>query len=97
MRVDVRRVECARQIDPHASHTMENHMTTESLPLSPTVIVNDQRAAKSASTSSSAGHPLSGTLWFAGWLFTIGFSHLIWWKALLALIVWPYFLGIAIR
>ena len=39
----------------------------------------------------------TGTLWFAGWLFTIGFAHLVWWKALLALVVWPYFLGTMIR
>jgi hypothetical protein len=36
-------------------------------------------------------------LWFAGWLFTIGFSSLVWWKAALALVVWPYFLGITVR
>jgi hypothetical protein len=23
---------------------------------------------------------LAGTLWFAGWLFTIGFAKLVWWK-----------------
>jgi hypothetical protein len=33
------------------------------------------------------------TLWFIGWLFTIGFAHLSFWKGVLALIVWPYFLG----
>jgi len=31
--------------------------------------------------------------WFAGWLFAIGFCKLVWWKALLALVLWPYFLG----
>jgi len=41
--------------------------------------------------------PAAGTLWFAGWLFTIGFAHLIWWKALLALIIWPYFIGVLLR
>jgi hypothetical protein len=30
-------------------------------------------------------------------MFTIAFAKLIWWKALLALIVWPYFLGLAVR
>ncbi len=40
---------------------------------------------------------IPGFLWFAGWLFTIAFAKLVWWKALLALIVWPYFLGIAVR
>lgn len=34
-----------------------------------------------------------GVLWFIGWLFTIGFLKLGFWKGVLALIVWPYFLG----
>jgi hypothetical protein len=41
--------------------------------------------------------PASGALWFIGWLFTIGYAHLIWWKALLAVVVWPYFLGVLLR
>jgi hypothetical protein len=42
-------------------------------------------------------HTLGGTLWFAGWLFTIGFAKLVWWKALLALVLWPYFLATVVR
>jgi hypothetical protein len=42
------------------------------------------------------GATLGGTLWFIGWLFTMAFAKLIWWKALLGLIVWPYFLGVAL-
>lgn len=38
-----------------------------------------------------------GGFWFAGWLFTIAFTNLIWWQGLLALIVWPYYLGLAVR
>ena len=38
-----------------------------------------------------------GPLWFIGWLFTIGFAKLIWWQAILGLLVWPYFLGVAAR
>jgi hypothetical protein len=30
-------------------------------------------------------------------LFTIAFAKLIWWKALLALVIWPYYLGLAVR
>jgi hypothetical protein len=37
---------------------------------------------------------LGGILWFSGWMFTIGFAKLAWWKALLALVVWPYILGL---
>lgn len=36
---------------------------------------------------------VAGGFWFAGWLFTLAFAHLIWWKAILALVVWPYYLG----
>jgi len=39
-------------------------------------------------------HSSIGMLWFGGWLFTIGFIHLHFWKALLALVVWPYYLGV---
>jgi hypothetical protein len=46
---------------------------------------------RQASTASPA-HP-AGMLWFGGWLFTIGFAHLVWWKAILALVLWPYYLG----
>ncbi len=46
----------------------------------------------------SAGGPaLAGTLWFAGWLFTIAYANLVWWKIILGLVVWPYFLGLVIR
>ncbi|MFA5210979.1 MAG: hypothetical protein WC414_00555 [Patescibacteria group bacterium] len=31
--------------------------------------------------------------WFAAWLFTIGFLKLTFWKSILSLLVWPYFLG----
>jgi len=44
-----------------------------------------------------APNSLAGTLWFAGWLFTIAFAKLTWWKAVLALVVWPYFLALAVR
>jgi hypothetical protein len=38
-----------------------------------------------------------GGIWFIGWLFTIAFAKLIWWQALLGLIIWPYYLGLAAR
>ena len=34
-----------------------------------------------------------GLLWFAGWLFTIGYLQLSLWKGVLALVLWPYYLG----
>jgi hypothetical protein len=35
----------------------------------------------------------TGTFWCAGWLFTIGFAHLTFWKGVLGLVIWPYYLG----
>ena len=40
-------------------------------------------------------HTLTGGLWCAAWLFTIGFLHLTFWKAVLAILVWPYYIGVA--
>ena len=36
---------------------------------------------------------VAGPIWFIGWLFTIGFAEITGWKILLALIVWPLYLG----
>jgi len=36
---------------------------------------------------------LMGPVWIIGWLFTIGYAHLPFWKAVLALVLWPYYLG----
>ncbi len=41
--------------------------------------------------------PLAGMVWFAGWLFTIAFANLVWWKIILGLVVWPLFLGFELR
>ncbi len=35
----------------------------------------------------------AGMFWCAGWMFTVAFARLIWWKALLALVIWPWYLG----
>ncbi len=40
---------------------------------------------------------LAGMLWFGGWLFTIAFAKLVWWQAILGLVVWPYYLGVLVR
>ena len=39
-------------------------------------------------------HGCMGTLWLGAWLFTIGFLRLTFWKAVLAILLWPYFLGV---
>jgi hypothetical protein len=36
---------------------------------------------------------LAFVIWFTGWLFTIGYAGLVWWEIILAIVVWPYFLG----
>jgi len=38
-----------------------------------------------------------GIFWVIGWLFTLAFAQLVWWQALLGLLVWPYYLGLAVR
>ena len=37
---------------------------------------------------------IMGSLWFIGWLFTIGYLKLAFWRGVLALFVWPYYLGV---
>lgn len=41
-------------------------------------------------------HSSLGLLWFGGWLYTVGFLHLTFWKGVLALLLWPYYLGLAL-
>jgi hypothetical protein len=43
--------------------------------------------------SGNAGATFGGVIWFIGWLFTIGFANLVWWKIILGLVIWPYYLG----
>jgi len=40
------------------------------------------------------GGELAGPLWIGGWLFTIGFLKLAVGKAIFALVLWPYYLGV---
>lgn len=35
-----------------------------------------------------------GCVWMIGWLFSIGYLKLTFWKGVLAIIIWPYYLGI---
>jgi len=34
-----------------------------------------------------------GTLWAIGWLFSIGYLRLSFWKGVLGIIIWPYYIG----
>ena len=38
-------------------------------------------------------HSFGGMLWFGAWLFTLAFLDLTFWKGVLALLLWPYYLG----
>jgi hypothetical protein len=38
-------------------------------------------------------HSSIGLLWAGGWLFTIGYLDLTFWRGVLAIVVWPYYLG----
>lgn len=49
----------------------------------------DNQKNRNINVSSS----LAGSIWFIGWLFTIGFAKLIWWQIILGIVAWPFFLG----
>ncbi len=34
--------------------------------------------------------------WLVGWLFTIGYTQPSFWRAVLDILIWPYFLGRAL-
>jgi len=53
---------------------------------------NDAKRSKSTEKGACAG-----LIWFIGWLFTIGFVGLPFWRALLGIIIWPYFPGAALK
>jgi len=38
-------------------------------------------------------HTFTGGLWCAAWLFTIGYLHLGFLRGVLAIILWPYYIG----
>jgi len=41
-------------------------------------------------------HGFTAFSWCAGWLFTLGFLGLPFGKGLLAIVLWPYYIGIAV-
>ncbi len=41
-------------------------------------------------------HTVSGGLWVTAWLFTIGYLQLGFWQGVLALLIWPYYIGQAL-
>lgn len=39
-------------------------------------------------------HASFGGFWMAAWIFTIGFLQLNFWEGVLAVVLWPYYLGL---
>ena len=54
-------------------------------------MVEDKRRERMKNSGGFAGF-----IWFAGWLFTIGYANLVWWKIILGIVVWPFYLGDAV-
>lgn len=42
-------------------------------------------------------HGFTAFSWFAGWLFTIGFLGLSFWQGILAVVLWPYYIGVFVH
>lgn len=42
-------------------------------------------------------HTLTGGVWMAAWMFTLGFLKLSFWQGVLALVLWPYYIGDFLR
>lgn len=43
------------------------------------------------------GPMMGGPIWLIGWLFSIGYLQMpFFWKGVLALIIWPYYLGLSL-
>lgn len=54
---------------------------------------DETKVVKVRSGTSSLG----GSLWAMGWLFTIGYLHLPVAKAIFAIVLWPYYIGVALH
>lgn len=73
-------------------------MTTQTLPIPHGTADSSVHTDARATVAPAQSRPhLAGMLWFAGWLFTIGYAQLPWWKAIVALVIWPYCLGDLLR
>ena len=38
-------------------------------------------------------HVFTGGVWIAAWLFTVGWLQLSFWQAVIAIVIWPYYVG----
>jgi len=48
---------------------------------------------KMSSEKTKVSVDVMGPLWIIGWFFTLGFLQLSFWKGVLAILLWPYYLG----
>lgn len=55
--------------------------------------MEDEKPGKNIQKIRIEQNTFVGCLWFAAWLFTIGFLHLTFWKAVFAFVIWPYYIG----
>ncbi len=53
--------------------------------------MSEQITVKCRSGQAGSG---AGLLWFGGWLFTIGYLKLVFWQGVIAIVIWPYYLGV---
>ena len=79
--------------DPYASRAVSSPRDVEELEAEASCRLNRHQCSE-ALDQAVAG---AGAIWFMGWLFTIGFANLIWWKIILGIVVWPLFLGQYLR
>ena len=56
-------------------------------------MADETRVIKVGTRSGSLG----GSLWAMGWLFTIGYLHLPVAKAIFAIVLWPYYIGVVLH
>jgi hypothetical protein len=56
---------------------------------------NDARSKMSDNAKTVVRSGDFGFVWLIGWMFALGYLKLGVWKAVLGLIIWPYFLGAA--
>jgi len=42
-------------------------------------------------------HTLTGGVWMAAWMFTLGFLKLSFWQGVIAIVIWPYYIGSFLR
>lgn len=58
--------------------------------------LNQEAQMGGKGSGAAASSVFTGAGWFVFWLFTVAFAQLGFGKALLAIFIWPYYLGAAL-